>query len=210
MSVPRATRWLAIAVGLAVVAVAFVVLARQQSHGTKDASVDAGFARDMSVHHAQAVQMAAYTEDHAPTFEVRALASTIALQQQLEIGQMLGWLEAWGLPRASDAPAMAWMPGHDGHHAMAGMKSDRMPGMASPGELDALLNLEGERLEVRFLQLMIRHHDGGLPMAKAAADAASHEYVRGFAAQVAVSQATESDQMRQMLTERGGKTLPVR
>ena len=46
-----------------------------------------------------------------------------------------------------------------------------MPGMASPAEMDRLVNLTGNRLDVQFLRLMTRHHEGGLPMAK---DAARH------------------------------------
>ena len=66
-------------------------------------SADAGFARDMTDHHAQAVEMAliAYqrTEDEA----VRLLAYDIATSQQAQIGMMAGWLE----PAAFSIPSVA-------------------------------------------------------------------------------------------------------
>lgn len=207
MNVPGVARWLVIGLALVAATAAFVTMTRPDAR-TAASSVDAGFARDMALHHAQAVQMAAYTQDHAPSREVKALASTIAPQQQLEIGQMLGWLEAWELPRTTQEPAMSWMHGHGGHSMTEMARNTPMPGMASPAEMDALLNLDGKALEVRFLQLMIRHHQGGLPMAKAAARGASHAYVRDFAGQMVVSQAEEVDAMRQLLSARGGKALP--
>ena len=79
--------------------------------------------------------------------------------------------------------------------------------MATPAEMDAFVNLTGKRLEVRFLELMIRHHQGGLPMAMDAARNASLVYVRDLAGQMAVAQREEIDRMRQLLTDRGGKEL---
>jgi uncharacterized protein (DUF305 family) len=202
-------RWLLLGVVAVVAAAAVLMLwARPGGHHGAESAVDAGFARDMSVHHAQAVQMASYTRANAPTREIELLASTIVNQQQLEIGQLLGWLEAWGEPRASDEPAMAWMTGkhqddHEHHSAT------QMPGMATPREMDQLVNLKGKRLEVHFLQLMIRHHQGGLPMAKEAAQRASHDYVRSVAGQMVLGQAEEIDQMVNLLSARGGKQLPA-
>src|SRR4051812_36496010 len=87
-------------------------------------SAEAGFARDMMVHHAQAVQMAEIVRDKTESQEIRALAADIALTQQAQIGQMQGWLQVWGLPATGYKPAMSWM----GHPT-----EDRMPGMASRG-----------------------------------------------------------------------------
>jgi uncharacterized protein (DUF305 family) len=92
-------------------------------------SAEAGFARDMMVHHAQAVQMAEIVRDKTQSAEVRLLASDISLTQQAQIGIMQGWLEAWGLPITGSKPAMAWMG-----HPMDGL----MPGMATPDEIDRL------------------------------------------------------------------------
>ena len=88
-----------------------------------EGSAEAGFARDMIVHHAQAVQMAEIVRDRTQSDDMRLLAADISLTQQAQIGIMQGWLQVWGLPISGAEPAMAWMG-----HPMDGP----MPGMASP------------------------------------------------------------------------------
>ena len=55
-------------------------------------SAEAGFARDMIVHHAQAVQMAEIVRDKTNSDDMRLLAADISLTQQGQIGIMQGWL----------------------------------------------------------------------------------------------------------------------
>lgn len=57
-----------------------------------DASADAGFARDMATHHAQAVEMAMIVHSRTDDPEVATLAMDIALTQQSQIGIMRTWL----------------------------------------------------------------------------------------------------------------------
>jgi len=95
-------------------------------------SAEAGFARDMMVHHAQAVQMAEIMRDRTKSDAIRLLASDISLTQQAQVGIMQGWLQVWGLPITGSEPAMAWMG-----HPTDGL----MPGMATPDELDSLFKL---------------------------------------------------------------------
>jgi uncharacterized protein (DUF305 family) len=85
-------------------------------------SAEAGFARDMIVHHAQAVQMAEIIRDKTNSDDMRLLAADISLTQQAQVGIMQGWLEVWGLPITGEEPAMAWMG-----HPIDGL----MPGMAT-------------------------------------------------------------------------------
>src|SRR5215212_2295350 len=73
-----------------------------------EGSPEAGFARDMIVHHAQAVQMAEIVRDRTDSEDVRILAADIALGQQAQIGIMQGWLGAWGLPPAPSPPGRGW------------------------------------------------------------------------------------------------------
>jgi len=95
-------------------------------------SAEAGFARDMIVHHGQAVQMAEIVRDRTQSDAIRLLAADISLTQQAQVGIMQGWLQVWGLPITGTEPAMAWMG-----HPTEGL----MPGMASPDELDSLFKL---------------------------------------------------------------------
>ena len=56
---------------------------------------------------------------------------------------------------------------------------------------------------------MIRHHQGGLPMAPYAAAHASEPAVRRLARTIAETQTAETQTMTQMLTARGGTPLPA-
>ena len=59
-----------------------------------DDSVEAGFARDMQVHHAQAVTMSMIVRDDTTDAQTRTLAYDVALTQQNQIGQMQAWLNS--------------------------------------------------------------------------------------------------------------------
>jgi uncharacterized protein (DUF305 family) len=126
-------------------------------------SPEAGFARDMSLHHGQAVEMGMLAYQKATNAEVRNEGYDIALTQQGQIGTMKTWLDEWHVSRASDQQPMAWMPG--GSKELG--PDNRMPGMASDEELTKLNALAGQDLDIFFCQLMIRHHLGGIHMAEA-------------------------------------------
>jgi len=172
-----------------------------------ETSVDAGFARDMTTHHAQAVQMAQVVRDTGSDPAVRLVAYDIETQQLGQMGQMRGWLQTWGLTQQSDVPAMAWMSPASSHDHGGVVSGGPMPGMATTAELDKLRSLSGRALDLYFLQLMIRHHEGGIPMARDAATRASMPYVRDLASRMAQAQQVEVVSMEQMLRERGGQPL---
>ena len=65
----------------------------------------------------------------------------------------------------------------------------------------------GKPLDVYFLQLMIRHHRGGLEMAQYGAAHASEPYVRDLAGKIVTAQQAEVVTMEQLLRERGGTPL---
>lgn len=162
-------------------------------------SIDAGFARDMQRHHAQAVEMSMIIREQSSDPEVRTMAYDIALTQQHQVGQMFAWLRDWGLPQVTAAEPMSWMPEGSGHTGMA-MDDGRMPGMASPEAIERLRNLTGEEADQLYLRLMIEHHQAGIMMAEAAL-AASTGTVRSFAEKTIAAQASEIDVMQQMLSE---------
>ncbi len=160
-----------------------------------DDSPEAGFARDMMVHHAQAVQMAEIVQNKTTSDDIRILAMDIALTQQAQIGIMQGWLGAWGgLPIAGSGPAMAWMG-----HPMDGP----MPGMATPEELDRLSELPSDKADELFLRLMIPHHEAAIPMARAIIERSDQPEVVLFAKKVIAAQQAEIKNMQQMLKAMG-------
>jgi uncharacterized protein (DUF305 family) len=84
-----------------------------------------------------------------------------------------------------------------------------MPGMATDAEIEKLKGLTGAESDTYFLQLMVRHHQGGAPMMQYAAEHATNAVVRNFASKMAQSQAAEISVMTQMLAERGAQPLPA-
>jgi uncharacterized protein (DUF305 family) len=177
-------------------------------------SVDDGFAQDMSVHHNQAVQMASWERDHTTDPALHQLAFDIESMQGQQIGRMQGWLALWeAAPFPVGGHYMAWMADDAGHHgAMSGMASSgvpQMPGMASEEDLRALRAATGPQLDVQFLQLMLRHHQGGASMLRYAADHATVPDVRNLASQMLSSQTSEAQYMEHLLAQRGAAPLPL-
>ena len=80
-------------------------------------------------------------------------------------------------------------------------------GMATAEELARLRAARGVDAEVLFLQLMIRHHEGGVMMAKAILPQSTREEVVAMARSIDESQAAEIAAMTEMLAERGAKPL---
>ena len=105
---------------------------------------------------------------------------------------------------------MSWMTGASGHqHSASPDGIVRMPGMATPEELSRLKSLSGKELDTYFLQLMLRHHQGAVPMAQYAIQHAGVGYVRDLAQKMVTSQTQEVTQMIKMLAERGATPLPA-
>lgn len=166
-------------------------------------SIDAGFARDMSVHHAQAVEMGMWAYRLGSTDDIRTLGYDIAASQQWQIGQMQTWLTDWHLSPTGDHPKMAWMPA-----GMNTLQSDgRMPGMASDAELNKLKSSTGKDFDTLWCQLMLRHHLGGIHMAEVAATKAETSEVRDSADKIKVSQSYDISVLTEKLKDLGAQPL---
>ncbi|MCM2410475.1 DUF305 domain-containing protein [Streptomyces sp. RKAG290] len=169
------------------------------SSAPAETSADVGFARDMAVHHQQAVEMAFIVRDRTSDVAVRRLAFDIINTQANQRGMMLGWLEMWGRAKSSPRPPMEWM----GHPVTPRGDGALMPGMATDAELDALRAARGRDAEVRFLRLMTAHHRAGADMAQAASAAASSDEIRNLASGMVLGQRSEIALMADMIEERG-------
>jgi uncharacterized protein (DUF305 family) len=205
---PRLSRWLtAGAAALVALVVALSLLAMTSNHNETSVAVptadsaDAGFARDMAVHHQQAVEMAYIVRDRTKNAEVRGLAYDIAQTQANQRGMLLGWLDLWGLPKTSPDGYMTWMQGgHMGHQIEDG---SLMPGMATNTALSQLGTLNGKKAEIHYLQLMTAHHMGGIDMARACAQQCEVPQERKLAQGMVDAQQSEIQLMTDMLKERG-------
>jgi uncharacterized protein (DUF305 family) len=165
-------------------------------------SADAGFARDMAVHHQQAVEMSYIVRDRTKDVEVRRLAYDIAQTQANQRGMLLGWLDLWRLPKVSADPPMTWMDMGDMPSAGEG---SLMPGMATNSEMKKLGTLNGKQAEIFYLQLMTDHHQGGIHMAKGCVEKCTVGVEKRLAQGMVDAQQSEIDLMAGMLKERGAK-----
>lgn len=124
-----------------------------------DTSAEAGFARDMINHHAQAVEMGLIAFDRATEPGVQQVGYDIATAQQGQIGMMNQWLKQWDLLPTGSEPPMAWMSDRD-----FTLEDGLMPGMATQEQMQALRDAEGDEVDRLFLDYMIYHHLGGIHM----------------------------------------------
>ncbi len=192
-------------------------------------SVDVGFLRDMAVHHEQGVLLAHLVQLNGGRSEVASIGYDIEYQQTSQIGQMGGFLQLWGYSLNNLRPVMSWMSAAG--HEMAGMPGMTdsgpmapmttmdaasmaagaiMPGMATNAEVDVLKTLRGDASDAYFLQLMIRHHEGGVPMMDYAATYATNPVVKNMALKMAQGQVSEIGSMTQLLQQTyGEQPLPV-
>ena len=126
-----------------------------------DNSPEAGFLRDMSTHHAQAVEMSMIAHANSTNPAIVILAGDIALTQHGQINYMQAWLRAWHLSPTGSRPTMAWMPDSAGS-----VVNGLMPGMATPEQMATLRKAARRGLDVLYLTLMRQHHLGGIHMAQ--------------------------------------------
>ncbi|MDH2424662.1 DUF305 domain-containing protein [Sphaerisporangium sp. TRM90804] len=205
MSTSR-TRLIVVALISCLATAVVMLLVTSASAPPGDASPEAGFSRDMAVHHAQAVEMSFAVRDASTDERVRTLAYDIITTQTAQRGIFMGWLQQWELTQAGTRPSMAWMAGHG--HGRAAPAGGRMPGMATDEEMDRLEAARGKDAEILFFQLMIRHHEGGVQMAEALLTLSSRDEVRTMARHIVQSQSGEIKFMTELLKARGGQPYP--
>ncbi|MFF2204599.1 DUF305 domain-containing protein [Streptomyces sp. NPDC058145] len=204
----RHVGWAAGAAAAVLVAAGAITYAVAEDSGGADTgtpaaeSADAGFARDMAVHHQQAVEMSYIVRDRTKNEEVRRLAYDIAQTQANQRGMLLGWLDLWGLPKVSADPPMTWMGMGD---MAAGKDGALMPGMATNTEMKKLGTLDGKQAEVFYLQLMTDHHKGGVHMARGCAAKCTVGVEKRLARGMVEAQQSEIELMAGMLKERGAQ-----
>jgi uncharacterized protein (DUF305 family) len=209
----RPARWIAIwLVALAVIAVGFAIgrFSLFSNGPAVPNAADIGFARDMQVHHAQAIQMAMEIYRKTSDEELRIFAYDIATGQAGQRGEMYDWLVQWGLSQ-SGGPMMQWMdasPGGSGHAmsdsaAMTEEEARIAMGMASAEEISALEGATGQEADCLFLGLLIRHHEGAIPMAEALIELGTDPRALTVAENIKTGQTAEISAMKSMQARMG-------
>lgn len=175
----------------------------QAAQSPSSRPVAMGFARDMSIHHNQAVNMALLGAVKGSP-EIQSMALKIIRGQSLEMGMM----QAWSMPSArgsgpNNAPMMGWMadryarmrvhiPEYDKFILACQSNPHQMPGMASLQELQQLQQLAGREFNSQWLQLMIRHHEAATIMIQFASEHAETAQIRTLATSMLRDQVQES------------------
>ncbi|MFS8096699.1 DUF305 domain-containing protein [Lentzea alba] len=150
------------------------------NHETKHAAADVTFAQQMVPHHEQALEMAKLVPTRSSNEKVRDLAERIEKAQAPEIAQMNEWLGKWGAQKAD----------HSGHD---------MTGMMSQDEMAELGKATGAEFDRLWLDLMIKHHEGAVEMAKTQLDKGQDADARKLAQAIIDGQQKEITEMADLL-----------
>lgn len=154
------------------------------SQGQHNAA-DVAFAKGMIPHHRQAVEMADLAPDRAQSADVKKLAADIKKAQDPEIKTLSGWLTSWG----EEVPADGAMD-----HSMHGMD-----GMMTAEEMTDLENTSGKVFDTAFMEMMIKHHEGAVEMAKTEQADGAYAPATKMAGGIIASQSAEIGQMNKLL-----------
>ncbi|MDY0910616.1 DUF305 domain-containing protein [Microbacterium sp. CFBP9034] len=213
---PARRWWVIVLVLLGIAALAFAIGrfstfgASSQGSAPGTTSPEAGFSRDMQVHHAQAIEMAMEIYRKTEDSELRVLSYDIATGQAGQRGEMFDWLVQWGLPQSGE-PMMEWMSAAGDEHAHGGTDGEPLTddeareamGMASADEIAALQEATGQEADCLFLELMIRHHEGAIPMAEALLELGTDPRALQVAQSIKDGQTAEIDAMESMQARLG-------
>ncbi|GAB2611180.1 DUF305 domain-containing protein [Streptomyces capparidis] len=156
-------------------------------------AADVTFAKDMIRHHRQAIAMADLAATRASSADVESLAEKVKGAQEPEIRTLSGWLTSWG----EQVPEEGAGADHGGHDMSSGM-----PGMMSPTEMDRLEKASGTAFDTMFLDMMIKHHEGAVTMARTEKEDGEYGAAMELADKVIADQSAEIRQMEKMLGKR--------
>lgn len=147
---------------------------------------DVTFAQGMVPHHQQALDMAKLVPARSTNPKVLDLAKRVEGAQDPEIKKMNEWLTAWGAPTT--------MPGMD-----HGSGHSSMQGMMSAEDMKMLEQAKGAAFDKMWLEMMIKHHEGAVAMAKTQLDKGSNADAKKLAQEIIDAQQKEITEMQGLL-----------
>ena len=178
-------------------------IAKMDSGRPRFSPADVEFMQGMIHHHAQAILMAGWAPSHDASAAIRELCARIVVAQRDEIAFMQRWLREHN----QDAPS-----GDVSHFMMPGMESMLMPGMLTAQQLTVLNEARGRDFDRRFLEGMIKHHQGAIVMVDKlfqSQGATQDDFVFKFASDVSADQSAEIERMQRMLSSGSLSTPPT-
>ena len=172
-----------------------------QTAGNGDVFNDADveFASQMIPHHAQAIQMVVLAEGRPLDPEVAELADAVRAAQAPEVEQMVDWLTGWG----EEVPETSLDHSHAGHDVdemspVEGM--DDMPGMMTTEEMQALADAPDAEFQDLWLEMMVRHHEGAIEMARTEAEHGHFKPAVALAEEIEAAQEAELETMQGLVS----------
>jgi len=159
--------------------------AEQAEHNDQDIA----FAQGMIPHHQQAIDMADMAAEKAASAEVKDLAGRIKAAQDPEIQQLTDMLEKWGAPTE---------PSMDHGETTGGMDHGDMSGegMMSDEEMQQLEGATGAGFDRMWVQMMIKHHQGAVTMAKMELEQGGNAEAKDLAQKIIDAQEAEIKEMQ--------------
>jgi uncharacterized protein (DUF305 family) len=183
---------MAVAIAFLIGAIGYFIGVRTtERHGN---AVDAGFLRDMTDHHDQAVTMAQLEVLHGADDVARKSAMEVLLFQRQELGRFQNFkndLRVEDEEYSLDRTTMAWMD------MPTPLKN--MPGMAGEEQLEQLEKARGTDSDKIFLELMRAHHVGGAHMADYEGEHGADPRIRAMAKGMASNQRIEAREYQALL-----------
>jgi uncharacterized protein (DUF305 family) len=173
--------WKVALLALALFALAAAPAAASQPAPDRSAAkFEVDFMQDMIDHHAMAVMMAEMCLDKAVHDELRSLCEDIRASQSAEIRQMQSWLRSWyGVSYA--------------------------PEMKDSGQMKQLERASGAEFEIRFMEMMIRHHRAAIKEGEKCLDRAYHSELKQLCQNIVSTQTAEIRQMQAWLCQWYGR-----
>ncbi len=159
-------------------------------------AADVGFSQNMIPHHSQAVAMADLALATTSNADVKKLATQIKAAQSPEIEKMSGWLKMWNQTVPDPKAKMDAGMDHSGGMPMTGMMSD--------ADMTRLDNATGTEFDRMFLEMMVRHHEGAIEMAKKELADGKYQPTKDLAQAVITGQEAEIIEIKALL-----KALPA-
>jgi uncharacterized protein (DUF305 family) len=140
---------------------------------------DVTFAAQLVSQHQRGVDLASSADSRAANAELKAWAKRFVEIHEPEIAQASELLESWGQTPPEDP----------------GLDSNR-PGKVTDADVGGLTALSGTAYDKRFVELMIRHHEGVIETAAKQAAAGKNPRARELAGKLDRSQRDEVTQLK--------------
>jgi uncharacterized protein (DUF305 family) len=141
---------------------------------------DVAFAQMMIPDHQMTAKMAQLAKQKASGKELKSLAGQMLEGQQENVTILQGWLKTWGKPASAD---------------MAGMS---MPGAMSDKDMTMLKSMKGMNFDMMFAQMMVKHHEGSIQMAKDEQAKGASKEAKAMAASMIETEQAEVEQLRKL------------